>query len=143
MSLSIFQKNQRVLRGLVVFFILIFFDLFTKYKAGEIYRNYDFAFSLKMPIWLMYSVYFVGIGLIIFYLKKNYHGLSKFELYSWVLIFSGAILNVSERLILGFVRDWIYIANGVFNLADIYIILGILILFFYKAEPKKNTKYDS
>jgi lipoprotein signal peptidase len=52
------------------------------------------------------------------------------------LILAGAVSNVGERTIFGFVRDWVYIYTGVFNLADGYIILGIIILFFYSLMTK-------
>lgn len=120
----------------------IFFDQVSKLLAKEPFRNYFFAFSIQLPVWVMYAIYFVAMGAIITYLVNNFFNLEFFNKLAWVLIFTGAILNIVERLILGYVRDFIYISfsrwTGVYNLADGYIILGIVILIFpisYKLKP--------
>ncbi len=70
-----------------------------------------------------------------------------------ILLGSGAIGNFIDRMVLGYVRDFIYfklINFPIFNIADIYVTVGIglfaiLIFFVYKDEeltsiikPQKN-----
>lgn len=129
-------KPKVFLTGLGVFFMLIVLDQITKQRADRIFENHNFAFSLAVPVVLMYGIYSLAIFTMLIYLYRNYHQLLIFEQIAWVLILAGAVSNVGERTIFGFVRDWVYIYTGVFNLADGYIILGILILFFYSLMTK-------
>ena len=62
-----------------------------------------------------------------------------------VLTFAGALSNVVERIVLGSVRDFIYIIFyhwvGVYNLADGYIIAGIILLLLRSTRMiDKNDK---
>lgn len=113
-----------------VFLLVIFIgiDQVSKYLAGDVYKNYNFAFSLSVNFYAMYAIYLIGIGSIVFYVIKHFKILPFKALVAWTLILSGAVSNVGERIVLGYVRDWISIANGIFNLADGYIISGIIIL---------------
>jgi signal peptidase II len=66
-----------------------------------------------------------------------------------VMVFSGAFGNLIDRLMLGEVTDFIDMGIGihrwpVYNLADIYITLGMIILFagfvFEKEKPEEPEK---
>ncbi len=122
------------------FFLLAGFDLLAKKNASQIFRNYNFAFSLPVPLPAMYLIYFVAILAMILYFIKNGKKFNRPETAFWLLVFTGAILNVGERLALGYVRDFIYIFNGVFNLADMYILLGLLFLVFIKTNESSVEK---
>jgi signal peptidase II len=82
--------------------------------------------------------------------KKRFHPLRAVVLF----IAGGAVGNLIDRLVLGYVVDFFYfelIDFPIFNVADIYvtcatIVLALLILFYYKDEeleclfPKKKEK---
>lgn len=82
--------------------------------------------------------------------QKRFHGLRTVGLF----IAAGAVGNLIDRLMLGYVVDFFYfelIDFPIFNVADIYvtcatIMLAILILFYYKEEeldcifPSKKEK---
>lgn len=140
MSNDLMSKKQQAPRGLVVFLFiaLIIADLLIKSLTADVYRNYYFAFSLPLNIYFMYGIYFAGITSIVVYLARHMSRLSAWEAVAWIMVLAGAVSNVGERMVLGYVRDWVYILNGVFNLADIYILAGILILIFV---GKSSTKY--
>ncbi len=124
-------KNNRskfFIASVFSFFILICIDQVTKKIPESVFLNYNFAFSLPLPVWLMFFIYAAVLFFIFKYLWSHITFLKNFEIIAWVFILSGAISNIVERILLGYVRDWIYIWTGVFNLADIYIILGILFL---------------
>jgi signal peptidase II len=76
----------------------------------------------------MYLIYAVVLFFALKYFFKNYFTFSRAVLFSWLLIFAGALSNLGERIYLGYVRDFIYVWSGVLNFADFYIILGVLIL---------------
>ena len=75
-----------------------------------------------------------------YYVFKNYRIFSFFSSLAWTLIFAGALSNIAERLYLGYVKDFIYIDFyhwvGIYNLADGYIIVGIIILLFKHNNSK-------
>lgn len=125
-----------------LFFLFIFIDQFTKRfvlkeQSALVFRNENFAFSLELPSFLMYLTYVVLLGLLLnwFVKKENKKILDKL---GFVLILSGAVSNIGERILNGFVIDFIHIHTGVFNVADFFIILGILFLFFSKEELIKS-----
>lgn len=126
-----------------MFCLLAVLDQLAKIFAKNIFKNFQFAFSLPVPVWLIYVINFAVLFFIINYVKKHYKILSGLANFAWLLIFSGAVLNIAERIVLGYVRDFIYISfyqwTGVYNLADFYIILGIMILLLpktYHLSPK-------
>jgi lipoprotein signal peptidase len=128
--------------GVFYFLILIVTDQTVKYLAHNIFRNSNFAFSLPLPAWLMFAVYFIVILAMLIYVIQNYRHFGTGQALAWLLIFAGALSNVGERIYFGYVRDFIYIYFyrwvGVYNLADGYIILGILILVMQNVNIKND-----
>jgi signal peptidase II len=105
------------------------------------YFNRAFAFSLPLPVALIYFLYAVILSAIVWYVYRNHRQFSRPAKIAWALILAGGISNIVERVALGYVRDFVYILSGIFNLADGYIIAGVIILLF--ASPKKNVFVDS
>ena len=119
-----------------LFFGLVVIDKQPKYFGIKLFTNYNFAFSLPLPSQIIYSLYFVVLFGILFYLyKKNI--LSTLEKTAWGLILAGAISNIGERIYFGYVRDFIYIFSGIFNLADFYILFGMIVLLFQTERQNK------
>lgn len=145
-------KNERTSGGSFVFWFLVLsvlagLDQLTKYLAfhGQFgsflnafapqirklhYFNHNFAFSLPIPSFLMFALYALILGAIGWHVVKNFGKLTFGHRLAWVLILTGALSNVGERIALGYVRDFIYVLSGIFNLADGYIIVGVIILLF-------------
>jgi len=139
-----FKKNASVFwpLGIFLFVLLILVDQIAKSLAGRVFHNSAFAFSLPIPTPLMYLIYLVVILGMVYYVFKNHGNFSIGANVAWTLIFAGAASNIGERIVLGYVRDFIYISfyrwTGVYNLADFYIILGIIILFSQNWRIGKN-----
>ena len=125
----------------LIFILAMLSDQASKRFAARKFLNYNFAFSLPVPQPLIYIIYAVVIGAIVYYVFKNHRRLNFLAKLAWTLIFAGAACNIIERIYLGYVRDFIYISfykwTGVYNLADGYIILGIVILIL---QSRKITK---
>ena len=138
------------MRKVLIFIILIGFDLITKYfvkknlnlnqsiKLNEfldlVYvQNYGVSFgflSNKLPYWLFVLVGLI-IALIIFYLMII--ATKKIEKYAYFIIILGAMGNILDRFINTYVVDFISLHYNnyywpAFNLADIYITIGIIML---------------
>jgi lipoprotein signal peptidase len=124
--------------GVFLFAVLIGIDQFSKSFIKNPFLNDRFAFSLPIPTNLIYVIYVLVITSIIYYIVNNYKNFSNLTLFSWILILAGAFSNIGERIIFGSVKDWIYLLNGIFNLADFYIILGILILLLQKNKVSSS-----
>lgn len=109
-------------------------------------KNFGAGFSmLNGQTWLLIAITFVFlIGIVIFDIlfkyKSNLFGVAT------GLIVSGAIGNLIDRLAFGYVRDFIYlefIDFPVFNVADIALTFGVILLavyivFFLEKSKKKS-----
>lgn len=117
-----------------------------KGAAFGIMQNRQSFFVIAGALILFFVIFF----LFVMPQKKKYFALNVIL----VLIASGAIGNMIDRIKLNYVIDFIYIRLidfPVFNIADMYVsistvVLCILILFYYKEEdlavfiPKKKDK---
>ena len=136
-----FKKNGKLFFWTFVFLLLIIIDQFSKSLVVRPFKNFYFAFSLPLPKWLMFAFYGLVLIFIIKYCLKHFKNFVFAQILAWLFIVAGAVSNIGERMVLGYVRDYIYIWTGVFNLADGYIIVGILILLSYHKktdDPSKN-----
>jgi len=96
-------------------------------------RNTGAAWSIFAgKTWLLIIVSLIIIGLICFYIYKN-KPKSKKEMVGYSLVLGGAIGNFLDRVIYGYVIDFFdfYIFGydyPIFNVADIFIVIGVMIL---------------
>lgn len=136
---NISQKiKSEIYFGLIVF-ILIITDQIIKWLIIKSHiktiTNYDLAFNFGLEKnFLPYLVICLIILLFYFTLKvkqSSYYGLS--------LMIAGGISNLIDRAFKGGVTDYIELArnvNLVFNLADVYIVVGVIIYVFERAKSK-------
>ena len=143
------NKIQTKLYFLSLSFFIILIDQFTKYlmlyntkillnKDFYLFRldfvkNYGAAFNIfsGSRIFLSLISIIFSIFLIYFILRKNTFNI--FELYSYSFILGGTIGNGIDRISKGFVIDFInlnIINFPVFNIADISINIGFIILLY-------------
>ena len=107
-------------------------------------KNYGISFSmLDGSRYIILAVSIIAIGLIIYIMNK----MSSEKKYMIVLsvMLAGAIGNFIDRLLLGYVIDYLdFIIFGydfaIFNFADMLLVCGaiILIIIMYLDERKKN-----
>ncbi len=122
--------------------VLIAVDQLTKYAATHlgwpIFLNDQFAFSLPVPKFFMYSLYVLIEAGIIYYVARTYVRLNDRERVAWTMVLAGSISNIVERLINGRVKDFIPLLGGILNLADFFILGGVAILLFGNFYLKKS-----
>ncbi len=76
---------------------------------------------------------FAAFSALIFYTLKHIQKISVFCLFFVSLLLSGIFNNMCERMLFGYVRDFIklnFIDFPVFNISDIFINIGVLGLIF-------------
>ncbi len=137
---------------LVAFFVLL--DQFTKFITENInYNIFDFfkiQFSLNSGSafgifsgFEFYNLFIILLSLVVLVLvhkNKKYFNSSNFHKWLYIFIFSGVIGNLLDRILLGSVRDFIYLKYfSIFNFADIYLsVAAILIIYIEFIKNKKN-----
>ncbi len=99
-------------------------------------KNIGAAFSLLKGgriIFIFLAI--LVIILLTIYIKNNYNNLNKIDKISLILILSGSTGNLIDRIIYGYVIDFldfkIFNYNyPIFNLADTYIVIGAILMLF-------------
>ena len=150
------------LNKIITFILLVFIDLFSKYFVFnfiDLFRfikitnfldithihNFGVSFGLFAEIIPPYILIIVALAVVCFliYLLVN----SRDDLESWGLfiIISGAMANIIDRLINGYVIDFIYVHINqfywpAFNFADIYISIGIIMIILNTINKMRNKK---
>ena len=145
---------------IVTFFLFVFFDLFTKYWIKNnlalnhsielnsfidiVYvQNYGVSFGILSGLvshWILIIIATMVVLLIIYLMQVSK---KKSEKLAFFIILIGAISNILDRAMNTFVVDFISIHYRnyywpAFNLADIYITIGVimLIISFFKSSEE-------
>ncbi len=119
-----------------LFAALVALDQFAKYIFSASICNQNIAWSIPISPAIFYFVWVIIIGFLIFLVFKANLYYQKIFL---ALIFSGAISNIIDRIRLGCVIDYIDIKIWpVFNLADVYITIGAILLLFVIARKHSD-----
>ena len=136
--------------------IIIFADQITKYLIGinfhSIYnvnlilfsldyvKNDGAAFNILSGNRIFLSLISIIISFLLLYLILIKNNISKIELISYSFILGGTIGNGIDRLSKGYVIDFInlnFINFPVFNIADISINIGFILILYSFIKDKK------
>ena len=145
----------------IITIFLIFSDLISKYfiksnlslnQSIELNKfldlvyvqNYGVSFGLFSGIVSHWILVIIGLVIVLFIFYLINVSNKRLEKLAYYTIIIGAISNILDRSINSYVIDFIFINYKnfywpAFNLADIYITIGIIVLiisFFYKSEEK-------
>jgi len=96
-------------------------------------KNYGAAFNIFSGSRVFLSLISIFFSILIIYLMFRKNTLNSFDLYSYSFILGGTIGNGIDRIYRGFVVDFInlnIINFPVFNIADISINIGFIILLY-------------
>ena len=133
--------------SLSIFIILV--DQFTKYLISYNYKiflnidfflfrfdfvkNYGAAFNLFSGSRVFLSLLSVTCSILLIYLILRKNISNKFDLFAYSFILGGTIGNGIDRILKGFVIDFInlnFINFPIFNIADISINIGFIFLLY-------------
>ena len=140
--------------SLSIFITLI--DQFTKYLIFYDYKkfinkdfllfrldfvkNYGAAFNILSGNRIFLSLISIIFSILLIYLILRKNTLNQFDLYSYSFILGGTIGNGIDRILKGFVIDFInlnIINFPVFNIADISINVGFIFLLYRLFKNKQ------
>lgn len=128
--LSFFFFLDRILKLLILqgFYYNFNFYNFLNLKI-TLFKNKYLAFSLFFPVVWIIVLSFIFLLIILFLFFREKDDLNKL---SFSLIFLGGLSNFLDRLFYGFVIDYFHLtflhfSFPIFNLSDVFIVIGILI----------------
>ena len=99
----------------------------------DIVKNYGAAFNIFSGSRIFLSLISIIFSVLLIYLILRKNTLNTFDLYSYSFILGGTIGNGIDRILKGFVIDFInlnIINFPVFNIADISINIGFIFLLY-------------
>lgn len=103
----------------------------------QVFLNDKFAFSLNFPITIIYILYVLVFATMGYYLVRHWNYLATRSRLGFIFILSGGLANLGERIYFGHVVDYIFILNGVLNIADFYIFLGVVLVLTSRNNSEK------
>ena len=143
------NKIQIKLYFLLLSIFIVLIDQFTKYLMLynnkffinkdfllfklDFVKNYGAAFNIFSGSRIFLSLISIFFSILLIYLIFRKNTLNSFDLYSYSFILGGTIGNGIDRIYKGFVVDFInlnIINFPVFNIADISINIGFIILLY-------------
>lgn len=150
------QQSYRILLGLACACDILVIDLLSKYFLFEpgiafsffggfikhvIHQNSGLIANLPLPQPIIIVMTFCFLMVFIFWW---FTCLSRSPLVTQIsagMVLGGALGNVVDRVMLGFVRDWILVFDrSAMNIADIAIVLGTISLFFFvRSMPAREN----
>ena len=150
------NKIQTKLYFLSCSILIVILDQFTKYlmfynyktfinKDFLIFRlvfvkNYGAAFNIFSGNRIFLSCISIIFSILLTYLILRKNTISIYDLYSYSFILGGTIGNGMDRILRGFVIDFInlnFINFPVFNIADISINIGFIFLIYTIFKNKR------
>ena len=115
---------------------LVITDQVSKYwivQNGFFIKNDGIAFGIDLPMAVILTANIVLLAYVSYLFAQEFNLKNKISQIALAMIIGGGIGNLIDRLMQGYVVDFIFIwSYPAFNLADVYITLGVLlILAFY------------
>jgi signal peptidase II len=125
-------RKRKSFNFLFLGLLTLFFGMVHNVLAnrGEIVKNYGISFGINGSMFIFLSILFVLILSFIFNKTKSF-GLG--------LMLAGGLINLIDRIVFGYVRDYWYLTGQVYNnLADWLIGMGVLLCFIEYLWIKKK-----
>ena len=149
-------------KSLIISAVVIFLDLLSKYlvflffpyqEEKTVIKNFFQLYPIKNKgaafssfenmNYLLISISVIILIYLIFTVLKRNGGLIK--AFSYGFLIGGLIGNLFDRLIYGYVRDFLSFSFGnfnfaIFNVADIFIVVGAILLFIFSFKEGRKSE---
>ncbi len=119
------------------------FFVFSKSFVGlKLYKNLNSIFYFKIHPAILYFLIFFTLIILFWLLFKNYQKKNIFLIFALNLIIFGAVSNLIDRLIFGYVIDFLsFFDFSIFNFSDIYIVAGVGLIIIQELWHGSNNSY--
>ncbi|MDP2587291.1 MAG: signal peptidase II [bacterium] len=98
------------------------------------------AFSLPVPLWGVLVAFIVLLGVLVFAWRSWPETKPISRAWATGLLAGGALSNLIDRFVFGGVRDFIDLRVWpMFNLADLALSLGVILLLWYAFRPSRTS----
>ena len=161
---KIYIMNKRGIKIIIFCLILLLLDFITKFLVINSFnvnegivlinnflkftyiKNTGAAFGLLSGN--IYILIIITIALIIYLIREIIRCNNRLYFFSYILILCGALGNLIDRVFRGYVIDFISFTlfkheMAIFNVADIYITLGVLLFIYCIFKEGKNERNNS
>ena len=111
--------------------------LVIKYYPYLVFENYGILFGFIKNSIITYALLTFGVLVLIWLIvKEKKKFFNFFQILPIILISAGAISNIIDRIIRGYVVDYVSFMNlNTFNLADVFIVSGVLLYAYQILKP--------
>ncbi len=117
-------------------------NIINKYISIIYVKNTGAAFSILSGNNILLIILSIIMFLLIYYISKNYHDI--LSDISFGLIYGGLFGNLLDRIIYGYVRDYISVISfPIFNIADMSIVIGVILLIIYEIKEEIHNANNS
>jgi signal peptidase II len=103
------------------------------------FKNYALPFGLDFGVRANTTVLFLAyavVGWLLLRMKLE----SRLAQWGRIIFLAGAVSNLVDRIVFGYVRDFADLGLGfVFNLADVFIVVGLMMVVFIKPGSVEKT----
>lgn len=132
----IFLLIDQLSKGLISLYIPLNESIkLTNFLSITYVQNIGAAFSiLQGARWLFIILGIIALNIIYIFFIKN-KKLTNFEIIIYALMLSGIIGNIIDRVLYGYVIDFIDITLfnfAIFNFADSFIVISVILLVVFK-----------
>ncbi len=158
------RRNSCIL-GIICVVLLLVFDQFTKYLASTYLKgghsiilvkgvfqlhyleNRGAAFGMMqgMQTWFVAGTLIMLVLMVLVYLKSPMEKRFQWIRVILVVLIAGALGNLIDRMVLDYVVDFFYfelINFPIFNMADVYVSCGMVLLIFFCLFYYKDDELD-
>lgn len=90
----------------------------------EFFANPGIAFGISFPLIPLLII----TPLILWFFFRTQRQTTAWSQIGFALVCVGALSNMIDRVIYGYVIDYLRLITSMFNLADVYILIGVIIL---------------
>jgi signal peptidase II len=109
-----------------------------------VHRNYGITANVPLPTALTVTITVIALGFVVVIAHFSLQDRAYWRAFFLAMLFGGALGNLVDRLMFGYVRDWFLLFNrSAMNLADFAILIGLLGAYFIshqaKAQPVPQT----
>jgi len=132
-----------------IFKSIIMYDLYPTevLKPGILaivkHCNHGLMGNLPVPLWFSVGINFVALAVLVYALAQTVKRENAFEAIALGFLLGGALGNLFDRVVYGYVFDWMMWFNtSIINFADVCIATGIVLFVYFHYMDSRRSEVD-